>query len=55
MGMMIAGAIITGITAVATAYAWGNKYESDYRPYCIISTALGLSGVIFYMIGGIHG
>lgn len=55
MGMMITGAIITGITALITAYSLNGKYESDYRPYCIPATMLGLSGVIFYMIGGIYG
>ena len=55
MGMMITGAIITGITALTTAYVLSGKYESDYRPYCIPAIMLGLSGVIFYMTGGIYG
>ena len=55
MGMMITGAIITGITTLTTAYTLSGEYESDYRPSCIPAIMLGLSGVIFYMIGGIYG
>lgn len=55
MGLMITGAIITGITTLATAYTLSGEYESDYRPSCIPAIMLGLSGVIFYMIGGIYG
>lgn len=55
MGMMIIGATITGIAVLTTAYTLSGKYESDYRPYCIPAIMMGLSGVIFYMIGGIYG
>ena len=55
MGMMITGAIITGVTAVATAYTLSGECESDYRPSCIPAIMLGLTGVIFYMIGGVYG
>lgn len=55
MGMMMFGAILTGIATLTTAYTLSDKYESDYRPYCIPAIMLGLSGVIFYMIGGIYG
>ena len=55
MGMMIIGATITGIAALTTTYTLSGKYESDYRPYCIPAIMLGLSGVIFYTIGGIYG
>lgn len=55
MGMMISGAIITGIATLTTAYTLSGEYESDYRPYCIPAIIVGLSGVIFYMIGGVYG
>lgn len=55
MGMMIIGTIITGVATLTTVYTLNEKYESDYRPYCIPATMLGLSGVIFYMIGGVYG
>ena len=55
MGMMITGAIITGMTAAATAYTLSGGYKSDYRPSCIPAIMLGLNGVIFYMIGGVYG